>query len=88
MMRRMKVLAFCLTAAALLCGAPLQGIAEDTPKKDRKAAEGKKNDKGTSNDGSFRDGVNKAFHGFKKETDKGKKNLNDLNEREKARSGK
>ncbi len=89
MRRRMKVLASCFVAAALLGGIPLRGLAEDaSPKKDQKAAEenkSKKESKDKNKDGNFRDGVNRAWEGFKKETTKGKKNLNDLYEREKAK---
>jgi hypothetical protein len=89
MVSRMKVMAFCLFAAALLCGVPQRALGDDAAtKKDKKAAEekkDKKDSKDTNKGGNFRDGVNRAFDGFKKETTKGKKNLNDLYEREKAK---
>ena len=89
MVNRIKVMAFCLVAAALLLGVPQRGLAEDSAaKKDKKAAEENKDSKDKNKDGNFRNGVNRAFDGFKKETTKGKKNLNDLNEREKAKSAK
>jgi hypothetical protein len=85
----MKVMAFCLVAAALLCGVPQRGLAEDSaPKKEKKAAEekkDKKDPKDKNKDGDVRDGVNRAWDGFKKETAKGKKNLNDLYERSTAK---
>ena len=92
MVNGMKVITACLVAAAFLLGVPLRGSADDAAvKKDNKAAEKKqkkKDDKGKNNDGNARGGINKAFDGFKKESSKGKKNLNDLNERERAKSGK
>ncbi len=82
----MMVMVICL-AAGLLCGAPQRGFADDPPKKDKKVSEEKKKkgDEDKSSDSNFRDGINRAWEGFKKETDKGKKNLNDLYEREKAK---
>ena len=87
MVNRLKGIAFCLVAAALLCGVPQRGLAEDAgAKKDKKDAEEKKDKKESKDkDGNFREGVNRAWDGFKKETTKGKKNLNDLYEREKAK---
>lgn len=91
MMRRMNVLVSCSVAAAILCGAPQQCPAEDAAaKKDNTAVEQKqsnKDEKDKNEEGTFRDGVNRAYDEFKKETAKGKKNLNDLYEREKGRSG-
>lgn len=88
MMRRMKGMAFCLVAAALVFGVPQRGLAEDADaKQEQKAAaeedKGKKDPEDKDKDGNFRDGVNRAYDGFKKETEKGKKNLNDLYERSK-----
>ncbi len=86
-MRRVKIMALCLIAA-LLCGVPLRAPAEGTDAKKKKSAEedqGKKDSKEKSKDGNVRDGFNRAWDGFKKETTKGKKNLNDLYEREKAK---
>jgi hypothetical protein len=88
MVNRMKIMAFCLVAAALLSGVPQRGLAADSEKKDKKAAKESKDtedSKDKNKDENFRDGINRAFDSFKKETDKGKKNLNDLNEREKAK---
>ena len=88
MVRRMKVMAFCLVAAALVCGVPQRGLTADSDaKKEQKAAEeedkDKKDPEDKNKDGNFRDGVNRAYDGFKKETEKGKKNLNDLYDRSK-----
>ncbi|MHB8843844.1 MAG: hypothetical protein ACYC7L_03770 [Nitrospirota bacterium] len=89
MVCRMKVMAFCLIAAALLCGAPQRGLAEDSAaKKDKKTAEedkDKKESEDKNKDGNFKDGVNRAYDEFKKETEKGKKNLNELYDRSKAK---
>ena len=89
MVRRMMVMAFCLVVAALLCGVTQPSVAEDSAKKDQKATEEKRNEgnaKEENKEEGFRDGVNRAFDGLKKETAKGKKNLNDLYDREKAKS--
>ncbi len=85
MKRRMIIMAVCLVASGLLSGVPQRGFADDQAKKEKKASEEKKGDKEKSSGGKFRDGVNRAWEGFKKETAKGKKNLNDLYEREKAK---
>jgi hypothetical protein len=88
MVRRMKVVVFCLIAATVLCGGPQQAAADEKQAKE-KAADQKKNEKATeeNKEDSFRDGINRAFDELKGETAKGKKNLNDLYEREKATSG-
>ncbi len=89
MVSRMRVMAYCLIAAALLCGVPQRGLAEETAAtKDNKTAEeakDKKESEDKNKDGNFKDGVNRAYDGFKKETEKGKKNLNDLYERSKKK---
>lgn len=89
MVSRMKVMVFCLIAAGLLCGVPQRGLAEETAaNKDKKAAEedkDKKESEDKNKDGNFKDGVNRAYDEFKKETEKGKKNLNDLYDRSKEK---
>ena len=89
MVRRMMVMAFCLAAAALVCGVPQRALAEDAAAKtDKKAAEEEKDKKGTKDEnkeGNFKDGVNRAYDEFKKEAEKGKKNLNDLYDRSKEK---
>jgi hypothetical protein len=88
MVRRMMVVMFCFAAATVLCVGPQQAAADEKQAKE-KAADQKKNEKATeeNKDESFRDGINRAFDELKGETAKGKKNLNDLYEREKAKSG-
>lgn len=89
MKRRMMVMVVCLVAAGSLCGAPQRCLADDPAKKapeDKKEDTKKGKPKGSA--GDLRDGINRAFDGFKKETDKGKKNLNDLYEREKSKHSK
>ena len=89
MVNRMKVIVFCFIAAALLCGVPQRGLADDAAvKKDKKAAEedmDKKGPKDENKEGNIKDGVNRAYDEFKKETEKGKKNLNDLYDRSKEK---
>ena len=85
----MMVMVFCLVAAAVLCGGPQPAVAEEQQAKE-KTADQKQNEKDAkegNKEESFRDGINKAFDEFKKETAKGKKNLNDLYERSKSTSG-
>ena len=88
-MRRWMVMVVWLAAAGVLCGVPVRSFAEDTSKKKSKAeeekAKDKDKDKGKSGLENLRDGINRAYDGFKEETNKGKKNLNDLYEREKAK---
>jgi hypothetical protein len=88
-LRRLMVMVFCLFAAAVLCGGPHLAAAEEQQAKE-KAADQKQNEKDAkegSKEESFRDGINRAFDELKKETAKGKKNLNDLYERSKSTSG-
>ena len=83
------VIVFCLVAAAVLCGGPQLVAAEEQQAKE-KAADQKQNEKDAkegNKEESFREGINKAFDDIKKETAKGKKNLNDLYERSKSTSG-
>jgi len=82
------VLILCFTAAAVICGFPLQGGAEDAANKPAAAEKDLKEDS-QREDGqarNVRDGVNRAYDKFKTEAEKGKKNLNELYEREKERS--
>jgi hypothetical protein len=83
------VMVFCLVAAAVLCGGPQLAAAEEQQAKEK--ATGQKQNEKDAKEGnkeeSFRDGINRAFDGFKKESAKGKKNLNDLYERSKSTSG-
>lgn len=87
MVSKMRVMAFCLVAAALVLGVSQRGLAEDAAAaKDKKTAEedkDKKDSEDKNRNGNFKDGINRAYDGFKKETDKGKKNLNDLYDRSK-----
>ncbi len=87
--RAMMVMIFCLVVATVLCGGPQLAAAEEQRAKE-KAADQKQSEKDAkeeNRDGSFRDGINRAFDELKKETEKGKKNLNDLYERSKSTSG-
>ena len=90
MVRRMKVMVFFLFAATILCGVPQRSLgkdgAEKNDKKDVEQTQSKQDAKDTTKDEDFRDSVNRAFDEFKTETAKGKKNLNDLYEREKSKS--
>jgi hypothetical protein len=89
MERRLMVIAFCLVVATVLCGGPQLAEAEEQQAKE-KAADQKQNEKDAkeeNKEGSFKDGINRAFDELKKETAKDKKNLNDLYERSKSPSG-
>jgi hypothetical protein len=83
------VMVFCFVVATVLCGSPQLAAAEEQQAKE-KAADQKQNEKDAkeeNKEGSFRDGINRAFDELKKETTKGKKNLNDLYERSTSTSG-
>jgi hypothetical protein len=89
MLQRLMVMVLCLIAATVLCGGPQLAAAKEQQAKE-KTADQKKNDKDAKEEdkeGSFRDGINRAFDELKDETAKGKKNLNDLYERSKSTSG-
>ena len=86
MHRGMMVAALCFAAAMLVFAVPQQGRAGDSAQKRTAAAEGKKDEakdaKEKDGSGDVRKGINRAYDGFKKESAKGKKNLNELYERE------
>lgn len=89
MVRRLMVMVYCLVVAMVLCGGPQLAAAEEQQAKEKAAAQ-KQDEKDATEEnkeGNFRDGINRAFDELKKETAKGKKNLNDLYERSTSTSG-
>ena len=90
MMRTRMVMVYGLLVAVALCGVPQRSLAKDNAEKKEKSAEEQKqaaaDAKDKNKDEPIRDGINNAYDEFKKETEKGRKNLNDLYEREKAKS--
>lgn len=85
--RRTMVITLACASILFWCGVAQRVHAEDAAKQQTKAAERDKQDEKTEKgkEGNVRDGVKWAYDGFKKETAKGKKNLNELYEREKAK---
>jgi len=82
-MVRRQIMLLCLIAATVLSSDPQLAAADEQQKK-ADTAESKKDGKetkGESETENFREGINRAYEEFKKETSQGVKNLNDLYQR-------
>lgn len=89
MFPRVITIAVILILLSVSRGSPATAASQEPAKNDSATAEqAGKDEKEQGENGSLRDGINRAYDGFKKETTKGKKNLKDLYEREKEKSGK